>query len=120
MGERGLPSMSTSSPARVYTSCPQPTAQKGHTDSVTFMPAILASARRVRSDAALGPMPQSITRPMTGTRRSDSNERGRDPDGAIPLCPDRANRHRGQLEAAHLEGYIGNVLRAALTSRIAG
>jgi hypothetical protein len=47
------------------------------------MPAILALACRVVSDPALGPIPQSIARPMTGNRRSDSKERGREPDTLI-------------------------------------
>ena len=50
------------------------------------MPAILASARRVVSDPALGPIPQSITRPMAGNRRNDSKERGREPDRLIPYA----------------------------------
>src|SRR4051794_24203463 len=78
MGERGLPSMSTSSPPRVYTSCPQPTAQYGHTDSVTFSPAMREPARSVSAEAADSPVPQSIARPRTGRRRSASKDLGRD------------------------------------------
>ena len=42
-----------------------------------------AAARRVRSEAALAPMPQSSARPRTGVRRSRSKDRGRDAGEAI-------------------------------------
>src|SRR3954471_23955979 len=92
IGERGLPSMSTSSllpraepssplRSRVYTSCPQPTAQYGQTDSVTLRPPMRALASFVCLETATGPMPQSSARPTTGARRSRSNARGR-PEGS--------------------------------------
>src|SRR3954471_20528011 len=77
IGERGLPSMSTSSPSRVYTSWPQPTAQYGQTDSVTFRPAMRAPASFVWRETACGPIPQSAARPTTGSSRSRWNARGR-------------------------------------------
>src|ERR1700733_10463587 len=111
IGERGLPSMSTNSPSRVYTNWPHPTAQNGHTDSVPFTPPILASALRVTSEAALGPRPQSIARPTSGSRRSDSNERGRAPDGLITFHPAVRRFASRQSQGSHAEGGLDNTTR---------
>ena len=106
-----VPSMSTSSPWRVYTSWPHPTAQKGHTDSVTFNPAMRASARSVRSEPALGPRPQSITRPSSGSRLSDSNERGRAPPmGSSPFI-------RSSVDSNHDSHKGPTPRRGVLTTR---
>src|ERR1700749_3139331 len=75
--------MSTSSPPRVYTSWPQPTAQYGHTDSVASRRHTRAPAVSVGDEAEPGPRPQSIALPTRSSRRSDSNDRGRDPRAPI-------------------------------------
>src|SRR3954469_12238871 len=69
--------MSTSSPSREYTSWPQPTAQYGHTDSVTLRPAIREPACIVSFDTAEGPIPQSAALPTSGSSRMRSKRRGR-------------------------------------------
>lgn len=90
--------MSTSFPPRVYTTCPHPTAQNGHTDSVAFSPPIRAPARRVGTDAALSPSPQSIARPTSGSCRTDSKDRGRDPRVLITYAiPSSASSSRTRV-----------------------
>src|SRR5215213_7889700 len=104
IGERGLPSMSTSSPSRVYTTWPQPTAQYGQIDSVAFSPAIRAPAFFVLLETAIGPMPQSAARPTTGRSRTRLKDFGRiytswtwnrlvvpgRPDGSPAVIPTRS------------------------------
>jgi hypothetical protein len=51
-------------------------------------------------------MPQSMARPTTGSRRSDSNEPGRDPGLLMRLAPARVDRLQ-KLQASYLaEGRV--------------
>ncbi len=73
---------------RVYTSWPHPTAQNGHTDSVTFSPRDPApppgaSAPRPR----WRPRPQSIARPTSGSRRKRLEGAWARSRRAHRLCP---------------------------------
>jgi molybdenum cofactor guanylyltransferase len=103
MGERGWPSMSTSSPRELYTICPQPTAQYGQTDSVAFSPAMRAPTFLVFLETARGPRPQCHGFP-----------------GTTHNYPGAAMRHHagGQVTWTVMQHAAGIVLAGGRSSRM--
>ena len=69
-------------------------------------------------DAALGPRPQSITRPMNGNRRSRSNERGREP-AAVMAYPELLTRGGRTEKASHLQLGLANPISAPAPAPLA-